>query len=59
MLTKKLAEDIVHQTMLRLRHNINVISPSGVILASGDKMRVENIHEGTIRSTDKRDSNYK
>lgn len=31
MLTKKLAEEIVHQTMLRLRHNINVISPSGVI----------------------------
>lgn len=48
MLTKKLAEDIVHQTMLRLRHNINVISPSGVILASGDKMRVENIHEGAL-----------
>ena len=34
--------------MLRLRHNINVISPSGVILASGDKMRVENIHEGAL-----------
>ncbi len=46
ILTKKLAEDIVHQTMLRLRRNINVISPTGVILASGDKMRVENIHEG-------------
>ncbi|WKT77049.1 CdaR family transcriptional regulator [Lysinibacillus fusiformis] len=48
MLTKKLAEDIVHQTMLRLRHNINVISPTGVILASGDKMRVEDIHEGAV-----------
>lgn len=48
MLTKKLAEEIVHQTMLRLRHNINVISPSGVILASGDKMRVENIHDGAL-----------
>lgn len=51
MLTKKLAEEIVHQTMLRLRHNINVISPSGVILASGDKMRVENIHEGALHVT--------
>lgn len=48
MLTKKLAEEIVHQTMLRLRRNINVISPTGVILASGDKMRVENIHEGAL-----------
>lgn len=48
MLTKKLADEIVHQTMLRLRHNINVISPTGVILASGDKMRVEDIHEGAV-----------
>lgn len=48
MLTKKLAEEIVYQTMLRLRHNINVISPTGVILASGDRMRVENIHEGAL-----------
>lgn len=48
MLTIKLAEEIVHQTMLRLHRNINVISPTGVILASGDKMRIENIHEGAL-----------
>ncbi|MGN4127351.1 sugar diacid recognition domain-containing protein [Lysinibacillus sphaericus] len=48
MLTIKLAEEIVYQTMLRLHRNINVISPTGVILASGDKMRIENIHEGAL-----------
>ena len=48
MLSIKLAEEIVDQTMLRLHHNINVISPTGVILASGDKNRIELIHEGAI-----------
>ncbi|MFC7688052.1 CdaR family transcriptional regulator [Ureibacillus sp. GCM10028918] len=48
MLSIKLAEEIVDQTMLRLHHNINVISPNGVILASGDKERIDLIHEGAI-----------
>ena len=48
MLSIKLAEEIVAQTMLRLYHNINVISPDGVILASGDKERIDLIHEGAI-----------
>lgn len=48
MLSIKLAEEIVDQTMLRLHHNINVISPTGVILASGDKERIDLIHEGAI-----------
>lgn len=48
MLSIKLAEEIVDQTMLRLHHNINVIGPNGVILASGDKERVDLIHEGAI-----------
>lgn len=39
----------MHQTMMRLHHNINVISTDGVILASGDKERVESIHEGAIQ----------
>ena len=49
MLSIKLAEEIVHQTMTRLHHNINVISPEGVILASGDKERIDSIHEGAIQ----------
>ncbi|MGM9950305.1 MAG: CdaR family transcriptional regulator [Lysinibacillus sp.] len=48
MLSIKLAEEIVHQTMMRLHHNINVISTDGVILASGDQERVDSIHEGAI-----------
>ena len=48
LLSIKLAEEIVHQTMMRLHHNINVISTDGVILASGDKERVDSIHEGAI-----------
>ncbi|MDN4492956.1 CdaR family transcriptional regulator [Ureibacillus aquaedulcis] len=48
MLSIKLAEEIVDQTMLRLHHNINVISPNGVILASGEKERIDLIHEGAI-----------
>jgi len=48
MLSIKLAEEIVAQTMLRLHHNINVISPNGVILASGDKERIDLIHEGAM-----------
>nr|WP_232337059.1 sugar diacid recognition domain-containing protein [Lysinibacillus timonensis] len=45
----KLAEEIVHQTMMRLHHNINVISTDGVILASGEKERIDSIHEGAIQ----------
>ena len=46
MLSIKLAEEIVQQTMQRLHHNINVISTEGVILASGDKERIDSIHAG-------------
>ncbi|CAM5208096.1 CdaR family transcriptional regulator OS=Ureibacillus acetophenoni OX=614649 GN=SAMN05877842_11473 PE=3 SV=1 [Ureibacillus acetophenoni] len=49
MLSIKLAEEIVQQTMMRLHHNINVISIDGVILASGDKERIDSIHEGAIQ----------
>ena len=48
LLSIKLAEEIVHQTTMRLHHNINVISTDGVILASGDRERVDSIHEGAI-----------
>jgi carbohydrate diacid regulator len=47
MITYKLAQQIVEQTMLRLHHNINVISLDGTIIASGDVTRLENIHTAT------------
>ncbi|WOV84259.1 sugar diacid recognition domain-containing protein [Sporosarcina jeotgali] len=46
MLTKRLAEDIVEQTMFRLARNLNVMDTNGMILASGERERVNRIHEG-------------
>jgi carbohydrate diacid regulator len=48
MLTKQLANQIVEQTMIRLNRNINVMDTNGMILASGELERVENIHEGAV-----------
>ncbi len=47
MITYKLAQEIVTQTMLRLHHNINVMNLDGTILASGDPSRVEHYHGAT------------
>ncbi|GEN83169.1 transcriptional regulator [Sporosarcina luteola] len=46
MITKKLAEEIVEQTMVRLNRNLNVMDTNGMILASGEAERVDRIHEG-------------
>lgn len=46
LITKKLAEEIVEQTMVRLNRNLNVMDTNGMILASGEKDRVDRIHEG-------------
>lgn len=48
MITKKLAEEIIHQTMVRLQRNLNVMDTNGMILASGESARIENIHEGAV-----------
>ena len=47
MITYKLAQEIVTQTMLRLHHNINVMNLDGTILASGDPSRLEHYHAAT------------
>lgn len=46
MITKQLAEEIVHQTIIRLNHNLNVMDMNGMILASGETDRIHRIHEG-------------
>ena len=46
MLTKQLADEIVEQTMVRLNRNLNVMDTNGMILASGEKKRINKIHEG-------------
>lgn len=46
LITKKLAEEIVQQTMFRLNRNLNVMDTNGMILASGEAERIDRIHEG-------------
>ncbi|MEG0471043.1 MAG: sugar diacid recognition domain-containing protein [Solibacillus sp.] len=48
MLSIKLAEEIVKQTSMRLHYNINVIDLDGVILASGEKNRIDSLHDGAL-----------
>ena len=46
MLAKKLQKKFIHQTMVKLKRNLNVMDTNGMILASGESARIENIHEG-------------
>ena len=36
----------MEQTMVRLNRNLNVMDTNGMILASGEKERIDRIHEG-------------
>jgi carbohydrate diacid regulator len=46
MLTKEIAETIVNETMNRLGRNINIMDQDGVIIASGDRLRLGERHLG-------------
>lgn len=46
MLTKEVANQMVDQTMIRLHHNINVMDTNGRIFASGEAIRLQQIHAG-------------
>lgn len=48
LLSRELAKRIVERTMNVVNYNINIMNESGVIIASGDKERIETIHEGAI-----------
>lgn len=48
MLTREIAEAIVQETMTRLKRNINIMNESGIIIASGDASRLEQVHEGAL-----------
>lgn len=48
MLTKEIADEIVKETMRRLKRNINIIDISGTIIASGDSKRINLFHEGGL-----------
>ncbi|MGG1319376.1 sugar diacid recognition domain-containing protein [Priestia megaterium] len=46
--TKELAQKIVCRTMEIIDCNINVMNEKGVIIGSGDKKRINHIHEGAL-----------
>lgn len=48
-LDKSLAQEIVDRTMKIIHKNINVMNDKGVILGSGDKSRIDFIHEGALQ----------
>nr|WP_314266320.1 sugar diacid recognition domain-containing protein [uncultured Moellerella sp.] len=48
LLTEKLANDIATRAMGIIHHNVNVINSQGVIIASGEKKRIGEIHEVAV-----------
>lgn len=47
-LNKELAQEIVVRTMKIIHRNINVMNEKGMIIGSGDKDRIDQIHEGAM-----------
>lgn len=47
-LNKQLAQEIVGRTMGIIGKNINIMDNQGVIIGSGDKKRIDDIHEGAV-----------
>ncbi|QSX34881.1 helix-turn-helix domain-containing protein [Shewanella avicenniae] len=43
-----IAQQIVDRTMRIIKHNINVMNSQGIILGSGDKSRINTVHEGAL-----------
>jgi carbohydrate diacid regulator len=48
MLTRAIASSIVKETTIKLKRNINIMDNQGIILASCDSSRVDDIHEGAL-----------
>ena len=48
MLTRDIAQTIVLETALRLNRNINIMNEKGIIIASCDSSRIDDIHEGAL-----------
>lgn len=46
MLTKEVASQMVEQTMIRLERNINIMDLDGLIFASGEPIRLHQLHAG-------------
>jgi carbohydrate diacid regulator len=50
MLNREMAEHIVRETMIRLHRNINMMNTEGRIIASGDRTRLGERHEGAVEA---------
>ena len=44
----KIAQDIVNRVMEVIPYNVNIMNKDGVIIASGDKGRVNKLHSGAL-----------
>ncbi|MBT2688680.1 helix-turn-helix domain-containing protein [Bacillus sp. ISL-47] len=48
LLTHELAQEIVERTMKILNKNINVMNEEGIIIGSGDRKRINQLHDGAL-----------
>lgn len=48
ILTQQMATEIVKQTTIRLKRNINIMDESGIIIASGNRKRINQAHFGAM-----------
>ncbi|WP_102262837.1 sugar diacid recognition domain-containing protein [Mesobacillus jeotgali] len=48
LLNKHLAQEIVDRTMGIIGKNINIMDNQGVIIGSGDKKRIDDVHDGAV-----------
>ncbi|MBS3901341.1 MAG: hypothetical protein KGZ54_04905 [Dethiobacter sp.] len=46
ILTPELAQRIAYKTTSILGHNVNIMNDAGIIIGSGDKLRLKCFHEG-------------
>lgn len=47
-LSYELAQEIVERTMKILNKNINVMNEEGIIIGSGEKERINQVHDGAL-----------
>lgn len=56
ILDHQLAQQIVDRTMAIIDNNINVMNQAGIIIASGDKQRVGELHDGALLALKRKDT---
>lgn len=56
ILDHQLAQQIVDRTMAIIDNNINVMNQAGIIIASGDKQRIGELHDGALLALKRKDT---